>query len=63
MLKWFHTSNFFCRYGNFEDIVARINELEGGIKKFSLGFETMGCHVDEDNTFVMREWAPGAQVI
>jgi hypothetical protein len=50
------------RYGNFEDILSRINEYEGGIEKMALGFKSFGCHVENDNTFVVREWAPGAQV-
>jgi hypothetical protein len=27
------------RYGNFEDFVSRINELEGSVEKFALGFQ------------------------
>ena len=54
--------NELTRYGNYEDIVARIENYEGGIENFSLGFQQMGCHVEEDNTFVIREWAPNAQV-
>jgi len=50
------------RYGNYEDILARMNEFEGGIQNMALGFKTLGCHVESDNTFVIREWAPGAQV-
>ena len=39
-----------------------MDEYEGGIQKMALGFKTLGCHVENDNTFVIREWAPGAQV-
>jgi hypothetical protein len=39
-----------------------MNEFEGGIQNMALGFKTLGCHVESDNTFVIREWAPGAQV-
>jgi hypothetical protein len=53
---------FVVRYGNFEDILSRIEEYEGGIEEMALGFKNFGCHVESDNTFVVREWAPGAQV-
>jgi 1,4-alpha-glucan branching enzyme len=49
------------RYGNFEDIVKRIDEYEGGIENFALGYQSFGCHVEPDNTFVIKEWAPNAQ--
>jgi 1,4-alpha-glucan branching enzyme len=51
---------FFFRYGNFEDILARMEEVEGGILKMAEGYDYFGAHVEADNTFVMRQWAPGA---
>lgn len=35
-------------------------ESEGGIERFTRGFEHYGVHVMSDNTVVAREWAPGA---
>jgi hypothetical protein len=55
--------NLNNRYGNYTDIVARIDEHEGGIEKMATGYKTMGCHVEAGNKFVCRQWAPGAQVI
>ena len=51
-----------CRYGNFEDFLKRMDEVEGGIDKMSRGYDYFGAHVEPDNTFVMRQWAPAAQV-
>ena len=39
-----------------------INEHEGSIEEFANGFRSMGCHVDKDNNFVVKQWAPGALV-
>ena len=50
------------RYGNFEDFLKRMDEVEGGIDKMSRGYDYFGAHVEPDNTFVMRQWAPAAQV-
>ena len=50
------------RYGNFEDFVKRIDKVEGSIAKYAEGYKTMGCHVQEDYTFVCTQWAPGAAV-
>jgi 1,4-alpha-glucan branching enzyme len=35
--------------------------VEGGVCKFSESYLDMGCHVGADNTFVCRQWIPGAQ--
>ena len=53
---------YIFRYGNFEDFLKRMEEVEGGVEKMSEAFKTMGCHVKDDNTFICRQWAPGAQV-
>ena len=50
------------RYGNFEDFLKRMEEVEGGVEKMSEAYKSMGCHVKDDNTFVCRQWAPAAQV-
>jgi len=57
-----HERELRRRYGNFEDMLTRMDKVEGGIEKMALGHEYFGAHVDEkDNSFVMRQWAPGAQ--
>ena len=48
------------RYGNFEDFSKKMEEVEGGIEEMALGYEYFGASVETDNTFVMRQWAPGA---
>lgn len=37
-----------------------LEETEGGIEKFALGYKYYGLHVEDDNTIVYREWAPNA---
>ncbi|TRY80465.1 hypothetical protein TCAL_10489 [Tigriopus californicus] len=56
-----HEREIRRRYGNFQDFLNQLQKVEGGIENFSTGFKDMGCHVEEDNTFVCRQWAPGAQ--
>jgi len=58
-----HEREIRRRYGNYEDFLKRMDELEGGIEKMSRGFDYFGAHVEEDNTFVMRQWAPAAQAM
>ena len=54
-------STFEYRYGNFEDILRRMNNEEGGIAEMARGYNYFGCHVEEDNTFICRQWAPAAR--
>ncbi|CAH1246328.1 GBE1 [Branchiostoma lanceolatum] len=49
------------RYKCFVDLLEHINQHEGGLEKFSRGYEHFGIHVTEDGGVVMREWAPGAE--
>ena len=35
-------------------------ETEGGIDKFTRGYDEFGIHIKADNSVVAREWAPGA---
>jgi len=55
-----HEREIRRRYGNFDDILNRMNEQEDGIKNMALGHKYFGCHVNADNSFVIRQWAPGA---
>nr|XP_027236933.1 1,4-alpha-glucan-branching enzyme-like [Penaeus vannamei] len=49
------------RYGCFKKLLSQITEAEGGLEKFSRGYETFGLHVNPDNSVTCREWAPLAQ--
>ncbi|XP_019639572.1 PREDICTED: 1,4-alpha-glucan-branching enzyme-like [Branchiostoma belcheri] len=49
------------RYRCFLDVLDHINQHEGGLEKFSRGYQYFGIHVTEDGGVVMREWAPGAE--
>jgi len=49
------------RYGNFEDMIHRMNQVEGGIEKMATGHHYFGAHCLQDNSFLMRQWCPGAQ--
>ena len=51
----------YTRYGNFEDVIRRMEDIEGGIQEMAKGFNYFGCHVDEENTFTCRQWAPSAK--
>jgi len=51
----------FCyRYGNYDDILKRMDDVENGIENMALGHNYFGCHVESDNSFTIRQWAPGA---
>ncbi|KAK8752206.1 hypothetical protein OTU49_012502 [Cherax quadricarinatus] len=49
------------RYGCFKKLVDQIDQAEGGMEKFSRGYETFGLHVNPDNSVTCVEWAPMAQ--
>jgi len=49
------------RYALFKDHVEKVESGDGSLERFSRGYETFGIHVNEDNSVVAREWAPGAQ--
>ncbi len=42
-------------------MIKRMDEVEDGIANMAKGYEYFGAHVTADKSFVMREWAPGAQ--
>ncbi|EGD72264.1 starch branching enzyme II [Salpingoeca rosetta] len=50
------------RYGRFAELKAKIDEHEGGLAKFSLGYETFGFNPCEEG-IVYREWAPAATAV
>lgn len=55
------TITLSIRYALFKDHVEKIESGDGSLEKFTRGYETFGIHVNEDNSVVAREWAPGAQ--
>ncbi|KAH6717602.1 alpha-glucan branching enzyme [Leptodontidium sp. MPI-SDFR-AT-0119] len=48
------------RYSKAQDWIKKIDETEGGLDKFSRGFEKFGINVDSQNNITYREWAPNA---
>ncbi|KZZ94887.1 1,4-alpha-glucan branching enzyme [Moelleriella libera RCEF 2490] len=48
------------RYARAREWMDRIESSEGGLEKFSRGFELFGLNVNEDNSITYREWAPNA---
>lgn len=61
-------SNFFFivlsqRYKKFTQILSDIGENEGGIDKFSKGYESFGIHRSADGGVYCKEWAPGAEAV
>uniref|UniRef100_A0A8H7K291 1,4-alpha-glucan-branching enzyme n=1 Tax=Bionectria ochroleuca TaxID=29856 RepID=A0A8H7K291_BIOOC len=48
------------RFSKTQEWIQTINDSEGGIDKFSKGFNHYGFTVN-DNTIVYREWAPNAE--
>jgi len=48
------------RYRQMKDWQAKIDSTEGGLEKFSRGYERFGLNVGKNNEVVYREWAPNA---
>ncbi|PYH77361.1 1,4-alpha-glucan-branching enzyme [Aspergillus uvarum CBS 121591] len=48
------------RFEFVEHWVKTINDHEGGLEKFSRGYEKFGLNVAENGDIIYREWAPGA---
>uniref|UniRef100_A0A1D5R8L3 1,4-alpha-glucan-branching enzyme n=1 Tax=Macaca mulatta TaxID=9544 RepID=A0A1D5R8L3_MACMU len=53
--------DFQRRYKQFSQILNNIGENEGGIDKFSRGYESFGVHRCADGGLYCKEWAPGAE--
>jgi 1,4-alpha-glucan branching enzyme len=41
--------------------MTRIDESEGGLDSFSQAYKYYGIHIQQDNSVIAREWAPGAK--
>ncbi|KAF1363940.1 alpha-glucan branching enzyme [Lizonia empirigonia] len=48
------------RYAKAQQWIKTIQETEGGLEKFSRGYENFGFHVQQNGDVVYREWAPNA---
>lgn len=57
------TDEFSRRYGIFRDYLNRIDRDEGGLDKFSRGYEKFGIKRMPDNSVYCYEWAPGADAL
>lgn len=51
------------RYAIFKDFTEKIESGDGSLDKFSRAYDTFGIHINEDNSVVAKEWAPGAQEV
>lgn len=48
------------RYSKAQQWIQTIEETEGGLEKFSRGYEQMGFHVHANGNITYTEWAPNA---
>ncbi|KAM8976349.1 1,4-alpha-glucan-branching enzyme [Pelodytes ibericus] len=51
------------RYALFSERLTNIEKNEGGLEKFSRGYQFFGIQVLPDNAIYCREWAPGAEAV
>ena len=51
---------YFLRYDCFLELMKHIDKHEGGMKKFTKGYQFYGIHRLSNNSIIAREWAPGA---
>lgn len=49
------------RFAKAQKWIKTINETEGGLEKFSRGYESFGFTFPPDGSIVYREWAPNAE--
>lgn len=45
------------------DYLEKIEQGDGDLKKFTKAYETFGIHIQDDNSVIAKEWAPGAQEV
>lgn len=48
------------RYSHAQKWIKTIDETEGGLEKFSRGYEKFGLVVQSNGDILYREWAPNA---
>ncbi|MXQ82054.1 hypothetical protein E5288_WYG012488 [Bos mutus] len=56
-----YAPDFQRRYKRFNQTLTDIGENEGGIDRFSRGYESFGVHRCADGGLYCKEWAPGAE--
>uniref|UniRef100_A0A9R8N3I1 1,4-alpha-glucan-branching enzyme n=1 Tax=Equus caballus TaxID=9796 RepID=A0A9R8N3I1_HORSE len=56
-----YAPDFQRRYNRFSQTLDNIGKNEGGIDKFSRGYESFGVHRCADGGLYCKEWAPGAE--
>lgn len=49
------------RYSHAQRWIQTIDDTEGGLEKFSRGWDKYGFTISENGDIVYREWAPNAQ--
>ncbi|KAL2423704.1 1,4-alpha-glucan-branching enzyme [Exophiala dermatitidis] len=49
------------RFAKTQEWIKKIDETEGGLEKFSRGYEHLGFTFGPDGTITYREWAPNAE--
>lgn len=59
----FNNTFLIFRYAVFKDYVEKIEAGDGDLKRFTTAYKDFGIHVQDDNSVVAREWAPGAQEV
>ena len=55
-----HSDALRHRYSSFRAWVDTLTKHEGGLAKFSQGYEKMGFTVSPNGDITYREWAPNA---
>ncbi|KAL0117578.1 hypothetical protein PUN28_010409 [Cardiocondyla obscurior] len=51
------------RYAIFKDYAEKIETGDGDLKQFTTAYKNFGIHIQDDNSVIAREWAPGAQEV
>ena len=54
---------FNYRYERFHKRYKQLEEQEGGLERFSRGYDRFGLNRTKEGGIVYREWAPGAQAV
>ncbi|KAH0828397.1 1,4-alpha-glucan-branching enzyme [Fonsecaea pedrosoi] len=49
------------RFAKAQEWIKKINQTEGGLEKFSRGYEKFGFTFEPDGSIIYREWAPNAE--
>ncbi|CAG7849280.1 1,4-alpha-glucan-branching enzyme; AltName: Full=Glycogen-branching enzyme [Serendipita indica DSM 11827] len=55
-----HIPAIATRYRQMRDWQQKIEATEGGMERFTRGYDRFGLNVGHDNSIVYREWAPNA---